>query len=409
MNGVFVTGLTRGIDAVSGTTTSSSLQFAHHRGADVKVTDYPTLTILSRIFQDIDGVAQPFMYDSGVATSTIAGNRQNIASWGLVQDTAFNAAGVINATAGAKGTVQLATGLQAASSTALGSSGASLALTSGISTSTYNALTAPLKVVVTNNAGKIDNNFISTSTLGFSNALNIQTFTASSTWTMPAACTSNVTAYLIGGGGGGGGGGDGGSTAGGGQGGGVGGVSIATFPIANVPSSVFVSVGQFGQGGPGAPSVGAGSAGVTGSTTSFGGLLAASGGAGGAGGLSSSAVATPSVPTQGMSYVLGGGQGGQYNSATGSTGNPSGMSPLTVLGGIGGTNTGAGSAGGSATSTWFILGGSGGGGGTSNGVSSGAGGAGGLYGGGGGGGGGGNNAGGAGGKGAYGIAVIECN
>lgn len=57
-----VTGVTRGIDAVSGTTTVSSLQFAHRRGADVKITDYPVLTLLSRIMNALDSVPNILSY-----------------------------------------------------------------------------------------------------------------------------------------------------------------------------------------------------------------------------------------------------------------------------------------------------------------------------------------------------------
>lgn len=169
VSGVNVTGLMRGLDAVSGTTTIASLQFSHRRGADVKITEYPVLAILARIFQNIDTIAVPLTYGPGVATTTLASNRQNIADWGLVQDTALTGSGAIAATTLAKGYVQLATGAQASASTALGSSGASLALTTSISTSTRNFGTNVNVVPVTNASGKVDPNFIFNATTTWPN------------------------------------------------------------------------------------------------------------------------------------------------------------------------------------------------------------------------------------------------
>jgi hypothetical protein len=58
------------------------------------------------------------------------------------------------------GMVQIATQLQAASSTQYGSSGSYVVLSAQNSTSTYNSATAGLRAVITQNNGKIDNNFI---------------------------------------------------------------------------------------------------------------------------------------------------------------------------------------------------------------------------------------------------------
>ena len=81
-----------------------------------------------------------------------------VATKGYADSLSYN--GAPNGDTATKGVYQTATGLQMASSTALGSTGASLAITSAYATSTYNSATAPLKVVVTQNDGKIDSNFI---------------------------------------------------------------------------------------------------------------------------------------------------------------------------------------------------------------------------------------------------------
>lgn len=198
-SGAIVSNLARGLDYLAGTSTETSQIFLHRRGADVKVSDYPVINYFTRIFNGSDSIAVPIQYNS-IATTTIAANRNTLASVGLVQDIAFNGAGVINATANSKGIVQLATTLQGASSTALGSSGASLVIPASSATSTYNAATAPLRVVVTRNNGTIDPNFIQPS---FSNATFTGTTTMASTtinganpWGLLASQTATGTTNM---------------------------------------------------------------------------------------------------------------------------------------------------------------------------------------------------------------------
>lgn len=158
-SGTTVSGLTRGLDAISGTTTVAALAFSHRRGADVKVTDYPTLTIVNNQLNGSQNISNPLVYQ---LPQTFV-NANQIIDKAYADALAFGA--VPAASEGSSGFVQLATGIQAASSTSLGSTAARLVIPTNLSTSTYNAATAPLKVVVTQNSGKIDNNFIATSTL----------------------------------------------------------------------------------------------------------------------------------------------------------------------------------------------------------------------------------------------------
>lgn len=66
VTGTAVTNVTRGIDPISGNTSNTNLIFSHRRGADVKITDFPTLTILSRILSQQDTIPQPITYANGV-------------------------------------------------------------------------------------------------------------------------------------------------------------------------------------------------------------------------------------------------------------------------------------------------------------------------------------------------------
>ena len=61
--------LTRGIDSFSGTTSVNALIFSHRRGADVKVSDYPILTLLTRINNGLDSFPNKLYY---VASSSIS-------------------------------------------------------------------------------------------------------------------------------------------------------------------------------------------------------------------------------------------------------------------------------------------------------------------------------------------------
>jgi hypothetical protein len=226
------TNLTRGIDRLSGSTTVATLQFAHRRGASVKITSAPSLLLINRIVQGVGTFPNKLSYTSHptfTATTQIVDKK-------YVDDTAFSGAGVIDATAAARGVSELATGPEAAASTAQGSSGI-LVLPASLSTSTFNGATAANRIIASNGSGKIDSLFISTSTL-FTNVtyatttqigsfpswqigkqISVITTTGTSTFAIPSGITKlHVRLVASGGGGdscsangsGGGGGGGGG-------------------------------------------------------------------------------------------------------------------------------------------------------------------------------------------------------
>lgn len=161
-----LTGCIRGLQFTYPYTALSALALSHSGGSSVVLSNSPQL------YQDI----------IAYVNSSLAG-------------------GVNNASEIAKGIVQLATSLQQASSTPIGGSStdAALVLYSLNSTSTYNAVTAPLKVVVTQNSGKIDNNFIATTTL-FRNA-NFTGTTTMATTTIntftPFALLGSTTTSIV--------------------------------------------------------------------------------------------------------------------------------------------------------------------------------------------------------------------
>ena len=78
VSGTSVTGILRGIDATTGTTSVASLIYTHRRGADVKITDYPALTIATNQLNGTQTIpnlmtyANTVLIGAGTATNTIA-------------------------------------------------------------------------------------------------------------------------------------------------------------------------------------------------------------------------------------------------------------------------------------------------------------------------------------------------
>lgn len=170
--GTACTNMTRGVSVTTATSSVSSLKFEHRRGASVKITTHPAVVFAINVLKGKQNIEMPLKYSSSVSTTTLAADRNSIASAGLVADTAFASAGVIDATTAAKGVSELATQIETASSTSQGSSGV-LVIPASYATSTFNSVTAPLRVVVTRNDGRIDGGFVASST-GFSVAGNLQ-------------------------------------------------------------------------------------------------------------------------------------------------------------------------------------------------------------------------------------------
>lgn len=200
--GTACTNMTRGLSVSTATTSVSSLRFEHNRGASVKITTAPSLVFVINILKGKQKIEQPIKYSSSIATSTLAADRDSIASAGLVADTAFAGAGVINATTAAKGVVEIATAIETASSTGTGGSGAILVIPSSNATSSWNSASlAALKIPVADNAGYISSSWVnpatSTYTIGafpaYQIGKNIKIFTSSGTFTVP----SGVTRLLI--------------------------------------------------------------------------------------------------------------------------------------------------------------------------------------------------------------------
>lgn len=163
VSGTSVTSLLRGVDPMTATTTNASLQFAHRRGANVKITDFPLIQLIKHQLSGEDTFQNLLYYSQN---NTFSSSTQ-LVSKGYVDGVAV--AGAPNADTSTKGIVEIATTIETASSTATGSTGATIVVSASQSTSTpvtgCNGTTTvgALCNVIARNNGTIDPNYISTS------------------------------------------------------------------------------------------------------------------------------------------------------------------------------------------------------------------------------------------------------
>ena len=121
----------RGLSPITGTTTVSSLQKSHRRGASVKITDAPQLLIISRIIQGRGFFQNLLRYASSVGACS---NNDDICDKAYVDGVAV--AGASDANETTKGIVEMATQLEIASSTSAGGTTAPMFIRNTYSTTT---------------------------------------------------------------------------------------------------------------------------------------------------------------------------------------------------------------------------------------------------------------------------------
>lgn len=102
-SGTSVTSMIRGIDPVDGDLEVTALKKGHKRGASVKVTDYPSIAILSRVLNGDETLPNAIKYASGVAPSTA----DDLTDKGYVDGVAI--AGGADASTTVKGLAKLST------------------------------------------------------------------------------------------------------------------------------------------------------------------------------------------------------------------------------------------------------------------------------------------------------------
>lgn len=205
VSGTTVTSLSRGISQTTGTTTVSALQFSHRRGANVKITDFPLVQILKAQNNGEETFPNLLTYTSGTACAGTEGN-------GTICDKSYIdtrvSAGAANANETTKGIIELATAIEQASSTNLGSTAASLVPQAKNGTSSPTAACnggstiGALCNVIARNDGKVSPNFIATSSTDIYSFAGSTTFsgrvTVTATTSIAASGTSSAPIVLNG-------------------------------------------------------------------------------------------------------------------------------------------------------------------------------------------------------------------
>jgi len=157
--GTACTGMIRGVSVLTGTTTVAALAKAHRRGASVKITDAPLLLNLFRMINGIGRFPNTLTYLSSAAACS---DNDDICDKSYIDTVAV--AGAPDANATTKGIVEIASGLETASSTAAGAGSTTADLVPPTSVHSANPKTSGYWVPVTRNDGKLDPNFIATNT-----------------------------------------------------------------------------------------------------------------------------------------------------------------------------------------------------------------------------------------------------
>lgn len=195
--GTVCTNALRGVSLLTGTSSVSSLQNDHRRGATVKITDSPFIQIYKGLLSGQEYFEHVIGYYADLATTTIAADERNFVNVELLNDTAFNGAAVVSATETARGVVEIATGAEAAAGTTNGGSGR-LALPASIATATGGSANT---VPITGGSGTIDDDFIPSTiakNMTISGTLSVGTTTTNGSLTLSGGlATSNIASSSL--------------------------------------------------------------------------------------------------------------------------------------------------------------------------------------------------------------------
>ncbi len=185
-----VTAMLRGISPLTGTTTDTDLQFAHRRGANVKITDFPLIQIMKAqlngedTFPNLLTYANTVLIGAGTPTTTLATKY-------YVDSVAV--AGASNADTSTKGIVEEGTASEIASSTQNGGTGARLFIPGSMATDTPNTATRASRVLMSDMTGYLTQGWLNlTEHFSLSNASIASTSMTRATTTSAFALLSGI-------------------------------------------------------------------------------------------------------------------------------------------------------------------------------------------------------------------------
>jgi hypothetical protein len=340
VSGTVVSSLVRGVSFTDGVTSIASHLQSHRIGADVKVTDFPYLSQITRVLNGVGTLPNYLNYASSISIISAPTSSYALPNWGQVTSYVNSVAtsGAPDASQSSKGIVQIATPSQIASGTATSTDGAQT-LWNVVSAGQYGKTYGATPTVVSNVYGSATGTASTTYTF---NTIGTGNFTLPTFRTLIGghAVSSSVSMVV---------------TVNGSNAGGIGGQVAGTILTPALGTTYYTGV-DIGGGSAGAP--GSGTGGVAGqngggmswfsanSTYSNGTVLAVAAGAGGSGGNGWGGGAQP------------GANGGGTNGNNPSGGNTQ-CSPILVVPtqSAGGTNS---YAGGTLTNGSAGLGGNGG-------------------------------------------------
>lgn len=133
VSGTSVTDMIRGVSPSTGTTTVAALQFAHRRGANVKITDFPVIQILRAQANGQETFPNQIYYDERVLITSGSPTTTIPTKWYVDNSVS---AGAADANESTRGIIEIATALEAASSTSIGGTGARLVIPSSVASDT---------------------------------------------------------------------------------------------------------------------------------------------------------------------------------------------------------------------------------------------------------------------------------
>lgn len=183
----------RGLSTQTATTSNASYIFTHRRGADVRITDFPALTVVNNQLNGIQTIPFPIFYSSNF-TPSYWGTAASNTLVTLGQAAAIAAGGCGNSSETVSGCSQLATAAQATAGTSAGSTGARLVLPGSLANATPSATTI---VPITSTLGKLAQGFLDlTAQWIFSNLVGTN-FSATNSTTTNATTTSQYIKGIL--------------------------------------------------------------------------------------------------------------------------------------------------------------------------------------------------------------------
>lgn len=188
VSGTSVTSLERAVSPANGTSTVTAIAYSHRAGADVKITDFPLVQRLRNLLNAVEQFPNLLSYVAGTDCTGLSASN-SICGKSYIDSVAV--AGASNATESVKGIGELATQIEMASSTQLGSTLAGLVLQAKYATSSPYG--PGLWSVITQNDGKISPSFIATSSAYAYNWFGPHSFSATTTMATSTQASSTIT------------------------------------------------------------------------------------------------------------------------------------------------------------------------------------------------------------------------